>query len=660
MTPLRVLFLAIASGLTMAALASGGVGAQGVDPFAVQAEPGAPGEPDELRAWQLVRAKKLVEAREAGQEIVAERPDSALGHFVLAHAYHYGEANFPRALHHAKRAIELFEAEHGRYPPDTVSLWHRRMLFEVAQAHGDLDHYQDQLTWFGRFDEVYDPDTAAARAWPLMKLRRFDAARQAALEGLDTGQDYQVEIALNALCAIEFEAGDDDASYAACRRALQHAKSSPGGANAVDLTNFAEAARAAFRLDEAERTLLEATEASPAWYGNPWLELGELYTRGGRFAEALQALQKVQPYRAARPPHVQDSDRNESRRALAAFYLAIGRFFDARSITEKALVMPDRRSHNSRDPFQDRAVVALVDRSAQRGMASQARESAAALGLWERTQALGNALALRFGGWMSGRQAVQLLADEDRLVGTFQIGTSRAAIVPPWIVGELVEVAGAAVVDEAAALARASDERAPSGAYYDAFQSEAAWRQGDEERALELAERASGALGDGEALLRARVDAIRAAALMARDGAEAATPAFERVLQHDPGVLRRLEIPLPVRVEASADSLSQAVRDGVTRSPRFDVGNAGLLVSIEPSGAGVRACLLSASRAVLGCGDPGTVDPTASEEARAQTALDRLHQAAFAPRVDLSQADIGSLDGSLRTVRDPLDTLFGR
>ncbi len=657
MTPFRVLALAIASGLTMAALAGGAVGAQG-EAFAV-AEPGAPGQPDELRAWQLIRAKKFVEAREAGAGIVAERPDSALGHFVLAHAYHYGEANFPRALHHAERALELFEAEHGEMPPPTVSLWHRRMLFELAQAHADLDHYVDQLAWYARFDELYDPDTAAARAWPLMKLRRFDAARQAAREGLEAGQDFQVEIALNALCAIEFEAGNDDASYAACRRALEHAKQSPGGANAVDLTNFAEAARAAFRLDEAERTLLEATEADPSWYGNPWLELGELYTRGARFAEALQALQKVPPYRAARPPHVQDSDRNESRRALSAFFLSVGRFADARRITEKALVMPDRRSHNSRDPFQDRAVVALVDRAAQRGLASQARERAAALGLWERTKAAFDAMGLGFGGWMSGRQAVQLLADEERLVGTFQIGTSKAAIVPPWIVGELVEVAGAAVVDEAVARARRADARAGAGAYYDAFQAEAAWRQGDEERALELAERARGALGDGEALLRARVDAIRADALRTRDGRETSVGAFERVLQHDPGVLRRLGLELPVRIEGASDSLGEAVADGVASSPRFDVGDGGLVVSIAPSSAGVEACLLSASRSVLGCGSP-EVDPTASEAARAQAVVDALHESVFAPRIDLSQGDIGSLDGSLRTVRDPMDSLFGQ
>ena len=661
MTPSKVLALAIASGLCCAALGlsgGGGVGAQGIDPFAV-AEPGAPGKPDELAAWQMVRANKLVEAREAAAEILEDREDSAVGHFVLAHAYHYGEANFPRALHHAERALALLEAEHGAPPDPSVELWHRRMLYEMAQAHADLDHYTEQLGWYARYDALYDPDLLAARAWPLMKLRRFDDARRAAADGLESGVDFQVEVALNAFCAIEFEAGDDDASYIACRRALEHARQSPQGANAVDLTNFAEAARAAFRLDEAEQVLLEATEAPAAWYGNPWLELGELYTRGARFAEALQALQKVPAYRGARPPHVQDSDRNEGRRGLAAFFLAIGRYADAREITEKALVTPDRRSHNSRDPFQDRAVVALIDRSSVRAMASRRREDAAALGWTDRLLGWLEATELRFGGWMSGRQAVQLLADEPRLVGTFQVGTSRAAIVPPWILGELVEVAGASVVDEATRRARETDRRAGSAAYYDAFQAEAAWREGDEDRAIELAQRSAAALSDGEALLRARVDAIHAAALAEREGFQAAMGLFERVLQKDPGVLRRLEIRLPVRIQGQSDSLAEAVADGLTRSPRFEVGAVGFAVDIAPGGAGAEVCLLSATDARLGCGQGGDVDPTADEAARAQAIVSGFHEAVFAPRVDLSQGDIGSLDGSMRTTRDPMDGLLG-
>ena len=100
-----LLALALASGLGAAAL---GTSAQleGLDPNAfVVAEPGAPGSPDELRAWALLRQEKHVEAREIAERIVAERPDGFLGHFLLGWAHHYGEANFPKALFHAERAF---------------------------------------------------------------------------------------------------------------------------------------------------------------------------------------------------------------------------------------------------------------------------------------------------------------------------------------------------------------------------------------------------------------------------------------------------------------------------------------------------------------------------------------------------------------------------
>src|SRR5690606_6449893 len=100
-------------------------------------------------------------------------------------------------------------------------------------------------------------------------------------------------------------------------------------------------------------------------YGNPHVELAELYVRGGRFVEALDQLKQVSRYRARRPPHVQDSDRNEARRALAGFFLVIGRSQDAIRITSRAVVAPDRRGHNSRDPAQDEAIAALLDRRAR-------------------------------------------------------------------------------------------------------------------------------------------------------------------------------------------------------------------------------------------------------------------------------------------------------
>jgi hypothetical protein len=92
-------------------------------------------------------------------------------------------------------------------------------------------------------DALYKPPLLGQRAWPLMKLGRFDEARAAAREGLATQDPNQERIALNALCAIEFEAGREEASYEACGRAVAHARSTFGRPEAVDLSNFAEAAR---------------------------------------------------------------------------------------------------------------------------------------------------------------------------------------------------------------------------------------------------------------------------------------------------------------------------------------------------------------------------------------------------------------------------------
>lgn len=652
--PHVVLALALASGLVFAAF--GGV-AQTAEDFAAP-QPGAPGSAAELRAFGFVTANELVRAREAAEAILREDPDSYIAHFVLGRAHHYAEANFPMALFHENEALRLFEARHGAEPVPNGSWpwqWHARLLREISATHGDLENYEERLGYIERYNEYYQPKIVAERAWPLMKMRRFDAARTAANEGIQSGDPFQMEVGLNALCAVEFEAGDDQASYAACRAALEYARST-GGAHSVDLTNFAEASRSLFKLDEAERILVEATEAPSAWYGNPWLELGELYTRGARFPEALGALQEVPAYVAARPPHVRDSDRNERRRALAAFFVVVGEAEAALEITEKARVAPDRRGHNSRDPEQDRAVVAMLDRRARRLVAERRMEAVSGSSWLERISAGADAAGHRFEGWISGRAALRSLADDDRLVGSFRIGMSSAAIVPPWLVGELVEVLGPGVVEGAVQRAEESDPREAAGAYYAAFRAEAAYHRGDEERTIELVERATQGLGEGDALLRARIEALRADAMRSLHGTAVAMPAFEAAVQRDPGVFRRLEIRLPARFEVAAGEVPEAIQDALLDSPRFDEDPEGFVVRVRGDATSGEACLMGASQTVLDCAQasPATSD---SPDELAVKVLNEFHQIVFAPRIDLSQGDIHSLDGSTRTTRDPLEAL---
>ncbi|MFO0022116.1 MAG: hypothetical protein ACK6DV_07090, partial [Deltaproteobacteria bacterium] len=150
---------------------------------------------------------------------------------------------------------------------------------------------------------------------------------------------------------------------------------------------------------------------------------------------------------------------NEARRTLGELFLALGRGEDAVRITTKAMLAPDRRAHNSRDPSQDLAISALLDRAARRLRAAELDQSTLGAPLHERALALVQGLGLRAEAWSSGRQAARALSDESRLVGTFQVGRARSAVTPPWLVGELVDVLGPGVVGAAVRRARRDDPR---------------------------------------------------------------------------------------------------------------------------------------------------------------------------------------------------------
>jgi tetratricopeptide (TPR) repeat protein len=607
--------------------------------------------PEELGLWQLVEGQRYVKAREEAERYIEKNPRSYVAHLVLGVAQHFGEANFPKALFHETRALELFEAREGYRPTRSAPWrWHARILMALISTHGDLEHYDDQLELMQRYNELYTPQLKAEIAWPLMKKREFDKARLAAEEGVATGDPHQIERAMNALCAIEFEAGDDEKSYEVCAEAVEYGNTHFGSATAVDLGNYAEAARAVFRFDEAERLLMEASKSGLSWYGNPWLELADLYMRAGRFAEALSALREVPRHRAARPAHVRDSDRNEARRSLAAFLLLMGRPDEALGITDRATVLPDRRAHNSRDPLQDRSIVALLDRQARLMLAEMTLERAVTKPFYSRWWAHAKSLWLRFEAWLSARQAARFLNDESRLVGTFAIGTARSAVMPPWLLGELIHALGPGVVRAAVEQAADEDVREGAAAYYEAVLAEAALAQRKYEEAIEHAGRALDGLQPGDALLRERVRAVLARALS--DPREA-TALYEQVLAADPGLFRRLGWALPVDVESSNAGIDRVLARAIMRSPRFEKSNDGLRVQID----GARVCLFGRTGAVWGCSEV-ELDEDETVASVARRVLDSFHDVIFSPRIDLSRIDINSLDGSNRITRNPLDMIL--
>jgi tetratricopeptide (TPR) repeat protein len=468
----------------------------------------------------------------------------------------------------------------------------------------------------------------------------------------------QRKLALNALCAIEFESGHDQLSYGACKEAVDDATLTEEAPSAVDLTNLAEAARSLFKLDEAEQVGLRATSAPVSWYGNPWLELAELYLREARLEEALYALKKIPLYRSLRPPHARDSDRNETRRAIAAFLLLVARPREALEITAVALVAPDRRAHNSRDPVQDKMVIALLDRRARLVAAEQTMEEASSEPWVRWPWAFIRASYLRFQAWRAGAVAKRLVSDERRLVGLFQIGTARGAILSPWLAGEFVDILGAGVAKEAIKRARASDRRAGASGYYDAFAAEAAAGTGELEQALAFSSQAIKRLPAREALLRARVQALAADAAWSAGRTDLAFAYYDAALQSDQGIFRRLGLAIPVRISVRGDAVAQEAAGLLSASPRLQASQQGLELRVQADHTGGSACLLGSRGEVFGCSQT-RADNRDSASALARRISRDFHAKLFTFPVDVSRADINSLDGSNLVGRDTLRTLFG-
>jgi tetratricopeptide (TPR) repeat protein len=277
-------------------------------------------------------------------------------------------------------------------------------------------------------------------------------------------------------------------------------------------------------------------------------------------------------------------------------------------------------------------------------------ERAVAKPFYSRGWARAKSIWLRFEAWLSARQAARFLDDEARLVGTFAIGTARSAVMPPWLLGELISALGPGVVRAAVEQVSGEDSREGAAAYYEAVLAEVALAQRKYEEVIEHASRALDGIQPGDALLRERVRAVLARALS--DPREA-TALYEQVLAVDPGLFRRLGWVLPVEVESSDAEIDRALARAIMRSPRFEASSDGLRIRVD----GARVCLFGRTGAAWGCSE---VEPEGQDtgDTLSQRIIDSFHDAIFSPRIDLSRIDINSLDGSNRITRNPLDLLL--
>ena len=229
--------------------------------------------------------------------------------------------------------------------------------------------------------------------------------------------------------------------------------------------------------------------------------------------------------------------------------------------------------------------------------------------------------------------------------------------MPTWLIGDLIDVLGSGVVAAALETARREDRTfAPASGYFDAIEAELRLRQGEDEEALRLAEKAWRNLPSSEVPLGARVSVIAALACESLDRGRDALVWWERAAQKDPGVFRRMGVAIPGHVRGVGGDVAEEAAAMIARSPRFRDAQ-GFEVVVETIGPALRTCLRAPSGALLSCttaqpqarvpAEEGKPPPPAETDSeRAQRMQEEFLRAAFGPKLTGPGADLRSLDGS--------------
>ncbi len=638
--------------------------------------------PDEDEIWSLYQEDKLLTARRKTEALLAKEPDSIVGHYVLGQILRRAEGALPKAMKHLGRARELYEE---KYQPtvanlqDTPWLLHREILYAAQTLAGELERHEYQLQLLDYNDSLYDPRLTAEHAWPLMLLGRYDEARKYAEKASESRDEFQQSLGRNALCAIEGEAGTRDEWFASCTAAYDYAaeraKSDKPFSKPDELTNVtvhaynaAVAAMAVLRPDEAERLAKAGATRIEFTPANPWMLLVRLYTDQGRMSEAVQALREMQSWRRKQPPNLREQVQAETEVTYATVLLVAGKTDKGMTIVDRAIANPDRRGLTSSSKEQTLGAHALLRLALRRTHAEVEAERGSWSGTQERVGIRLDKVELDLASWADEERIRAVFGDDQRLVRTFRMYVAGGVEpLPSWLLGDLIDVLGAGVVEVVLEMVRKTEKSESAEAmepYYVALDAELALRRGDETEALALAKQALDELPEFEVLLRARVAAVAGEAALELERFDEGLELLATAMQSDAGIIRRRGLVLPARLKVEiGGELGERIQDLLERSPRFEFEGSGFEVVVAKQGDAVEICLNAPDGSLLACAQPKLEpDPPAAgsapaseepkraitpdDEQLAALAVEAFHQRAFAMPVGLSNVDLGSLDGT--------------
>ena len=585
----------------------------------------------ERTLWEDLDKEKYVKARDEADAVLANNPDSFIGNWAMAIVHHDELSNHARALFFLKRAEEILAKKYGN-PPER----HRKALIEEYEILSEMDENQAALLVLDRYDALYAPKFDERRVWPLFKLGRIDEARRMT-DRLMKSDDWNARMrGYNGRLALESEANHRAAAY----RFAIDGIAATGERSCVLFGNAADTATTMFRLREAEELALKAVKAPERdCPQGEYNRLAQLYLMMGEFQKSLSAIESLKKTKLEKRYRAHYG--LNARILTADLAYALGRVEDAERMAVELQRLPERTGMVSGSKSKERlarTVRTYVALDARANLLAERRSYRP----WLDPKVMSaDAMGVALAKIEASQILIQLAAD-----GALQdVVRPNLTTVWTWQVGSLTSVLGSGVMRSAISAGRALDrEQAVAASYFDALEAEVVWRGGEFGVAAALCGKALAGLPKEEALLHWRAQAIYADSMWRLGWSDVARPHYREVLQKFPSILRILDLRVPVTFAADGTALAKRALERLRGSRRFDESNSPLRVQVNSDKGGLTVCLLDENGYQFSCTTTDKVDEQNTDTILA--ALDAFHEAAFSPKVSLTQSDLSSLDGS--------------
>ncbi|BDU73958.1 serine/threonine-protein kinase [Mesoterricola silvestris] len=618
--------------------------------------------PEEARfAEMLDRDHHPLEAREAAKAYLARHPDSWLACEVIGMVCLSTDGDLPRALYYFTRSRELLERAYGgAWGPGTPTGYYSSVLGFQASTQYRMERYQDALRTLDVHDRLFVKKRPVDHAWPLMKLGRDREARLKIDEAVAGGDPKDVANALNTLAAMEAESDRPEAAFATQMRIYDLEKAAGKDRDCTLIRNAADGAWHLGQTARAEQLLLEAADHFQAGtVTNPWGDLAGLYLEEQRLPEAMDAVKRMHQWAFHSRPLAAETHWSTRQILTGGLLLYCGATDEALAVARRVRERPDRHATGSaRDGQREAGTQVFLYQALLDALARDGEELSYAP--WKRRpgilarmagHAVEAALARRRAGTL-------LMANPDRLGHSLRVLAPQAVAELPGGEVLLPRIAGPGVAEAEAGrlLGRTGPMAERERGFLLLALGAARLERGDARGALEALGAAEPALPAEYAVLHTQLLALRAKAQTLRGDRAGALVSLTGVLQRDGGELRRLGVSLPCHIQA-VGPLAREAAGLLASSPRFTRDPAGFRVTVEAiAGGGLQGGLDSPQGTVL-C--RFQVPPGPDRDATVREFCRRFHHRAFGPRIDLSQQQIRSLEGSTLSAQSAEEQLKG-